>query len=194
MSTNTNLAFLKRFLVRPRKVASPVPSGRTLARTIAAQIDPEPGALVLELGPGTGSVTRAIRERGVAEADLVLIENDRDFVKLLREQFPGARVIEGDAFAFAEILGKDAGGLRAIVSGVPVIGEPPDRKRLFLQSAMKALAPGRPLVQFSYSSRSPLPPMDAVEVKRAATVWENIWPMRVWTYRRSGTKLRNVTE
>lgn len=194
MSASADFTFLKGFLARPWKVASPVPSGPKLARRIAEQIDPAPGGLVLELGPGTGAVTRAIRARGVAEEDLVLIESDPEFVRLLRKAFPRARVVEGDAFAFAGLLGDGARGLRAIISGLPVVGEPPGRKRAFLASAMDALAPGRPFVQFTYSARPPLPGFDGAEPSRAATVWENIWPMRIWVYRRSGTKLRNVTE
>jgi hypothetical protein len=31
-----------------------------------------------------------------------------------------------------------------------------------------------------------------VTVDRAATVWQNIWPMHIWVYRRSGTDVRNV--
>ncbi|HLY05409.1 MAG TPA: rRNA adenine N-6-methyltransferase family protein [Rhizomicrobium sp.] len=191
---SADLAFLKGFLARPWKVASPVPSGRRLARHIAQQIDPQPGGIILELGPGTGAVTRAIRARGIAEEDLVLIESDREFVQLLRGGFPRARVVEGDAFAFAKLLGKDARGIRTIVSGLPVVGEPFARKREFLESALNALAPGRPLVQFTYSRQPPLPECGGVVIVRAATVWENIWPMRIWVYRRSGTKLRNVTE
>jgi phosphatidylethanolamine/phosphatidyl-N-methylethanolamine N-methyltransferase len=192
MSSSTNLAFLKGFLARPWKVASPVPSGRKLARRIAAQIPAEAGGLLLELGPGTGAVTRAIRERGVAEADLVLIESDAEFVALLRSTFPRACIIRGDAFAFARLV--DSRDLRSIISGLPVIRLPYEQKRHFVRSAMEALAPGMPLVQFSYSRRPPLPLIDGVTVERAATVWENIWPMRIWVYRASGTKLRNVTE
>jgi len=183
-SSSHDLAFLKGFLARPRKVASPIPSGQKLARRIAEQIDPEPGGIVLELGPGTGAVTRAIRARGIAEEDLVLIESDPEFVALLRSVFPRARVLEGDAFAFSGLVSNDPHVVRTIVSGLPVVPEPPERKRAFLESAMNALAPGRPLVQFSYSSRPPLPPIDGVGVKRAATVWQNIWPMRIWVYRR----------
>lgn len=193
-SSSYDFAFLKGFLARPWKVASPVPSGRKLASRISEQIEPGPDGLVLELGPGTGAVTRAIRARGIAEEDLVLVESDREFVGLLRNAFPRARVIEGDAFTFARLLGNDARQIRTIVSGLPVVGEPLARKRHFLESAVDALAPGRPLVQFSYSHRSPLPELEGVEVRRAATVWENIWPMRIWVYRRSATKLRNVTE
>lgn len=194
MSASADFTFLKGFLARPWKVASPVPSGPNLARRVAEQIDPAPGGLVLELGPGTGAVTRAIRGRGIAEEDLVLIESDPEFVRLLRKEFPRARVLEGDAFAFADLIGDDARGLRAIISGLPVVGEPLARKRNFVASAMDALAPGRPFVQFTYSAAPPLPGLDGAVPSRAATVWENIWPMRIWVYRRSGTKLRNVTE
>lgn len=184
MASASDLVFLKGFLARPWKVASPIPSGRTLARRVADQIDPEPGGVVLELGPGTGAVTRAIRARGVAEEDLVLIESDPEFVALLRTAFPRARVVEGDAFAFDRLLGDDRGGIRTIISGLPVVGEPRVRKRDFLEAAMNTLAPGKPFVQFSYSPRPPLPQPEGVDVRRIATVWENIWPMRIWVYRR----------
>ena len=183
MAARNHIAFFKSFLARPWKVASPIPSGRKLARKVAQQIDPEQRGPVLELGPGTGAVTRAICDRGVAEDDLVLIESDREFVALLKEQFPRARVIEGDAFAFADAF--EARGLRGIVSGLPVLAEPLERRRRFMESAMDALAPGMPFVQFSYSRRPPLPGIDGVAMERAATVRQNVWPMRVWVYRRS---------
>ena len=183
-SSSHDWAFLKGFLARPWRVASPIPSGRRLARKIAEQIDPQPGGFVLELGPGTGAVTHAIRARGVAEADLVLVESDPGFVELLKSAFPLARVVEGDAFAFAGLLGGDARGVRTIVSGLPVVGESAQRKRRFLEAAMTALGPGKPFVQFSYSNRPPLPEQDGVEIRRVGTVWQNIWPMHIWVYRR----------
>ena len=186
MSGRTDIAFLKSFLARPGRVASPIPSGRRLARKIAEQVDLESEGLVLELGPGTGAVTQALCERGVAEQNLVLIESDPEFVKLLRVQFPRARVIEADAFAFADVL--EGHDLRSIISGLPVLGQSSAHKRRFLKSAIEALASGRPFVQFSYSRSPPLPASDGVTVNRAATVWQNIWPMRIWVYRRAVTK------
>jgi phosphatidylethanolamine/phosphatidyl-N-methylethanolamine N-methyltransferase len=188
-----DLQFFKSFLARPRTVASPIPSGRTLAAKIASQIDPEPGGMVLELGPGTGAVTRAICER-VAEQDLIAIENDAGFVALLRAQFSRARIVEGDGFAFADVLGESARGLRSIVSGLPVIGRSLELRRRFLESAMRALQKGKPFVQFSYSGRAPFPCIDGVTAQRAAIVWQNILPMHIWVYRRSDTKLRNNAE
>lgn len=141
---------------------------------------------MLELGPGTGAVTRAILESGISEFELIGIESDRRFVTLLRRQIPRVRIVEGNAFSFARLLGEEGQGLRSIVSGLPVLGQSPELRRQFLHDAMAALRPGRPLVQFSYSLRPPLPCFDGVDVRRAAIVWQNLPPMHVWTYRQSG--------
>lgn len=183
---SNELQFLREFLARPRQIASPIPSGRRLAETIAAQIDPEPGGAVLELGPGTGSVTQAIRDRGISDFELLAIESDRRFVRLLRRQMPRVRIIEGNAFAFMRLLGEEAHGLRSIVSGLPVLGRPLEARRRLLSDAIAALKPGGSFIQFSYSPRSPYPRSDNIDVKRAAIVWLNLPPMHVWVYCRGG--------
>lgn len=185
ITVSNDLQFLREFLARPRQIASPIPSGRTLARRVAWQIDTEPGGLVLELGPGTGSVTRAILQRGISDYELIAIESDRRFISLLRRQMPRVRIIEGNAFAFARLLGAEARGLRSIVSGLPVIGQAPELRRQFLREAIAALGPGRPFIQFSYSVRPPLPAIDGIQAKRAAIVWKNFPPMHIWVYRRA---------
>ncbi len=151
---------------------------------IAAQIDPRPGGAVLELGPGTGAVTRAIRESGISDLELIAIESHRRFVVLLRRELPGVRIIEGDGFAFARLLDREARGLRSIVSGLPVIGQPAELRNRLLRDAIAALEPGRPFIQYSYSPRPPYPSLDGVRVTRAGTVWFNLPPMHIWVYRR----------
>jgi phosphatidylethanolamine/phosphatidyl-N-methylethanolamine N-methyltransferase len=194
LPASNELQFLREFLTRPLMVASPVPSGRALASRIAEQIPPEPDGIVLELGPGTGAVTRAIRARGVPDSDLIVIESDPRFVVLLRRQLPGVCIVEGDAFAFATLLGNRAQGLRSIVSGLPVLGRPIALRRRFVCVAIAALKPGRPFIQFSYGARPPLPSTEGIDVQHAATVWRNIPPMHVWVYRRSPVaKFLNVT-
>jgi phosphatidylethanolamine/phosphatidyl-N-methylethanolamine N-methyltransferase len=181
-----DLPFLRRFLVHPLRVASPVPSGPALAAAIAAQIEPDVRGSVLELGPGTGTVTQAIRNRGIAESDLIAIENDPDFIALLRQRFPQSRILEGDAFDFARLLRleKIAGPFRAIVSGIPVLTQPIEIRRRFLREAMTLLKPSAPFIQFSYGRKPPLPVPPDVAVRHAQTIWRNIPPMHIWVYRR----------
>lgn len=180
------LHFLQGFLTHPLGVASPVPSGRRLARTIAEQIDSAMAGPVLELGPGTGAVTAAILERGIPDADLIAVESDPKFVMLLREKYPNVRILRGDAFRFAEIV-RTSGehvNYRAVVSGVPVLSRPIAERRQLLTSAIECSQQHAPFIQFSYGSKPPIPPVRGVGVEHAAFVWQNIPPLHVWVYRR----------
>ena len=67
-----------------------------IAREIAASIAAAPGDLVLEIGPGIGSLTQAILETG---ADVVAVEVDKKLPAVLAETLAGYdnfRLVEGD--------------------------------------------------------------------------------------------------
>jgi 16S rRNA (adenine1518-N6/adenine1519-N6)-dimethyltransferase len=66
---------------------------RLLGR-IADALGAVPGDTVLEIGPGPGGLTAALVERA---GRLVAIEKDADLVPALRERFPAATIVEGDA-------------------------------------------------------------------------------------------------
>lgn len=68
-----NRQFLSAWLRDPRQTVSLLPSGSSLARAMAAQVGTGPG-LVVELGVGTGAITRALIARGVTPQQLVLVE------------------------------------------------------------------------------------------------------------------------
>ncbi|HZS67834.1 MAG TPA: 16S rRNA (adenine(1518)-N(6)/adenine(1519)-N(6))-dimethyltransferase RsmA [Burkholderiales bacterium] len=68
---------------------------RVLARIVDA-IAPQPGDVLVEIGPGEGALTRPLLERAQA---LHAIEVDRDLAARLRE-LPGLTLHEGDALAF----------------------------------------------------------------------------------------------
>jgi phosphatidylethanolamine/phosphatidyl-N-methylethanolamine N-methyltransferase len=175
------LPFWRAFLADPLKVASPLPSGPALGHAIAAQIDPRKPGAVLELGPGSGAVTAALVARGIRPADLIAIEWEPGFCSHLRRRFPGATIIQGDAFAFADALGGRP--VKAIVSGLPVLGLSPARRRHFLGQALDVLGDDGVFVQFSYSPLPPLPGGHGIKLARR-TVWANLPPMQVWRYSR----------
>ena len=66
---------------------------------IVAAIAPQPGDLMVEIGPGLGALTRPLAAR---LDHLHVIEIDRDIIARLRTEFPAARVTvhEGDALEF----------------------------------------------------------------------------------------------
>jgi len=178
--------FLRGALTHPRVVGAIAPSSPALARAIAAQIDPHLSGPILELGPGTGVVTEAVIARGVSQERLIAIEFDRDFVSLVASRYPKARVIAGDAFDLDETLGATSmGSFAAIVSGLPLLNHPPDRRSDFIDRALERLKPGAPLVQFSYGFGPPADAPSGAVVRQAAYVWRNLPPARVWVYRRA---------
>jgi len=67
---------------------------RAILTRIAEALGPRPGDLVLEIGPGQGSLTEALVARG---ARVVAIEKDRDLAPMVRARLPGVAVVEGDA-------------------------------------------------------------------------------------------------
>jgi len=177
--------FLKSWLENPLKTGAVAPSGKALAARMAASIDPSLPGPIVELGPGTGPVTQALLARGLPAERLNLVEFSADFVRLLRERFPGVNVIRGDAYALAETLRPHIREpIAAIVSSLPLLTRPDkDRVRL-LEEAFRLMLPGSPFVQFTYMNSSPVPLVEGFSASVSRRIWKNLPPARVWTYRR----------
>ena len=71
---------------------------------------------VIELGPGTGVFTHALRNRGVAEPDITLVELNPDFAALLKRRFPQARVLQMSAADIPEVPMLREGSVGAVLS------------------------------------------------------------------------------
>jgi phosphatidylethanolamine/phosphatidyl-N-methylethanolamine N-methyltransferase len=178
--------FLLNWIESPLKTGSVIPSSKELAAKMAASVDLSQDGLVIELGPGTGPVTQALLDRGLDRARLVLVEYSSDFVKLLRERFPGVTVIQGDAYGLDKTLEAYIGKpIIGIVSSLPLLTRPEVERSKLLDIALAMLTPGTPFVQFTYSNTSPVPLTNRFEAKMSRRVWRNIPPARVWTYRRN---------
>ncbi len=181
--------FLKNWIDKPLITGAVAPSSPQLARAMAAYVDPARPGFVVELGPGTGVVTQALIERGVAPERIVSIEYNGDFCSLLRQRYPGVHFVHGDAYrmpqAIAEIVGSEPRPLAAVVSSLPLFTRPlPERVRL-LDESFARMEPGAPFIQFSYALVSPVPHgATRFEMERSNWVVRNLPPARVWVYRR----------
>jgi len=181
--------FFISWLDNPGLAGAISPSGPFLARMMARYVDPRKAGPIVELGPGTGVITEAILERGIAPKRLFLIEYDGGFCGLLRRRFPGVHVIKGDAYQLSKTL---KGRLRrppaAIVSSLPLLLKSEPQRLSLLADAMGCMAEEGRFIQFSYSPRSPIPPDNVWElgfqIDACSPVWLNLPPARVWVYRR----------
>jgi len=180
------LKFFKGWIDKPRAVGSIVPTSSVTARRMASIIDMKSGLPVLEVGPGTGVITKAILRLGVKPSDLVTVEYSHDFVAHLRRNFPGVTVIEGDGFNLDKTLGDRASQtFDCVVSGVPLLNFPVPRRVAYLESLLSRIPHGRPVVQLTYGPKSPIPPgLGDYMVEHFRFILRNIPPTRLWIYRR----------
>jgi phosphatidylethanolamine/phosphatidyl-N-methylethanolamine N-methyltransferase len=178
--------FLRSWIEKPLHVGAVMPSGRLLARTMAQYVDINSDDPVIELGPGTGAITSALLHRGVDQKRLVLVEYNPGFCALLRDRYPQARVVQGDAYTLRDTLWNVLSApASAVVSGLPLVTKPMSTRLKLIRDAFAALAPGAPFVQFTYSVAPPIPKsLPGVSTEASERIWMNLPPARVWVYRK----------
>lgn len=183
------LGFFLLWLRRPGRLGAVVPSGRALARAMAAHIDLASPGVVVELGGGTGSITRALLRAGTAPEDLVVVEREAKLCRIIRARFPGVRVLRADARDLERLL-REAGveRVKAVVSGLPLLSMEREDCRQILRAAFSVLGPEGEFLQFTYSPASPVSHetrgLLGITGKREEWVLSNLPPAAVWRYRR----------
>jgi phosphatidylethanolamine/phosphatidyl-N-methylethanolamine N-methyltransferase len=118
----------------------------------------------------------------------VLVEYSKEFCGLLRDRYPGVRVIEGDAYAISTTLKElSLAPAIAVLSSLPLLTRPVEQRLSLLQQCFAMLRPDGPYIQFTYASAAPIPERGAnYSATPSRRIWLNVPPARVWVYRRSG--------
>src|SRR4051812_2522719 len=178
--------FLRSWIEKPLHMGAVMPSGRLLARTMAQYVDPKGTGPVIELGPGTGAITNALVEHGVDQKRLVLVEYNPSFCALLRDRYPHAKVVQGDAYRLRDTLWNVLSApAAAVVSGLPLVTQPMLTRMKLVRDAFAAMPPNSPFVQFPYSVVPPIPKsLPGVTTEASERIWMNLPPARVWVYRK----------
>jgi phosphatidylethanolamine/phosphatidyl-N-methylethanolamine N-methyltransferase len=153
---------------------------------MASVIDPSSGLPVLELGPGTGIITKAILRQGISPEELVSIEFSTDFYQHLVRTYPGVNFINGDAFDLDRTLAAMKGVIfDSVISAIPLLSFPMERRIALLESALARLPAGRPFMQITYGPVSPIiANPDRYRIKHYDFVMRNIPPAQLWIYTR----------
>lgn len=137
--------FLGKFLRHGTKIASLAPSSKWLSEATVSNVDWPRARVIVELGAGTGPITKVLAEKAHPDCKVIVLERDADFARLLRERFAGRPtfdVVEGDVRDLAQILA-DRGIERAdyLISGLPVPSFPSDLQRDLFRVVKQVLAP-----------------------------------------------------
>jgi phosphatidylethanolamine/phosphatidyl-N-methylethanolamine N-methyltransferase len=180
------LRFVRGMIEGPKQVGAILPTSAVTAKVMASVITPESELKVLELGPGTGAITKAILNH-VAPQKLVSIEYSTPFYNHLTTAFPGVHFINGDAFDLDKTLGDFNGEtFDCVISAIPLLNCPMQVRIELVENLLARIPRGRPVVQISYGPISPVAAKpESYTIKHLDFVVRNIPPAQLWTYTRS---------
>jgi len=150
------LLFAKNFLRDPYMLGSIIPSSRHLVNTVLAPIDWSRARVIVEYGPGVGTLTAEILRRMRADARLVAIETNGEFVQHLGGSLPDSRLyVEHDsAENVAEVLRRRAlPRADYILSGIPLGSMPKDLQARIATASRDALEPSGEFLVYQFTSR-----------------------------------------
>jgi phospholipid N-methyltransferase len=187
--------FFRQWLKNPLGIAALSPSSRRLAREMIAQL-PDGANRVIELGGGTGVFTEALLDHGIDAANLLVVELNDELHRLLRERFPAARVVRGDARQLEALSREsgfaDAGPADAVLSGLGLLSMSRATQRDILRAAFSVLGPEGRLIQFTYGPASPVSRevLDelGLSAHRVGMAWRNVPPAAVYVLTRNRSK------
>jgi phospholipid N-methyltransferase len=177
--------FSRALIANPRAIGAACPSSLKLARTIADLVTPpDDDGLVLELGGGTGMVTAALLQRGVAPEKLVVVELDRLLARHLKKRFPDVAVIHGNAIKLCQLCNRYDRYIKTVVSSLPLLSLPVSAAAALGGELQKMLGPDGSLIQYTYRLNNRPSPLAAyLERISAQTVWCNLPPAKVEVFR-----------
>lgn len=193
--SSERLRFIGQWLKNPRQTASVTPSSPELAAAMLAEL-PADTHRVIELGGGTGALTRALVEHGIAGENLLVLELNEELHAHLHVQFPREVLVLGDAAELPRLAASagflEHGPADAVVSGLGLLSMGREQAAGILRGAFECLRPDGRFIQFTYGPMSPisdsvLEPL-GLNMRRGEFVLRNVPPATVWVYQRNRSK------
>ncbi|MGX5173893.1 class I SAM-dependent methyltransferase [Aliikangiella sp. IMCC44653] len=181
-----NNKFLQALLKSPREMGSVTPSSDYLASAMTRHVNSKTDK-VLELGPGTGVISKKLIANGLPQERLILLEKSQQLALALHQSFPKTQIISGDASQLDRLIAAaDYSQIDCTISSLPLLNFSSNLRRQIIEQIFLAMKPGGRLVQFTYSPFAPISPELAKElnIKGTRTDWiiRNIPPATVWLY------------
>ena len=149
---NENIEFLQAFLKNPTKVGSIAPSSPELARSMIDGIEPGPENVVVELGVGTGAITKYLQSTVPDDRSYLGIELDGRLVRRLRKNFPDMEIVRGNAANMRAIHQRTGlGKVGAIICCLPFVSLPNEVGEEILREVDKFMQEGCTFRTFQYA-------------------------------------------
>lgn len=180
------LVFLQEFLKHPLQIGSIIPSSRFLERRVIAAAGISSARTIIELGPGTGGITRAILRAMLPHARLLSIELNPHFHKLV-SQIRDVRLNAhlGNALDLEEIMMfYDLNAPDVVISGIPFSTMPRHEGSQILENIANLLIPDGRFVAYQLSNRVASLCNPLLGTCKMETEFLNIPPMRIFQWQK----------
>jgi phosphatidylethanolamine/phosphatidyl-N-methylethanolamine N-methyltransferase len=182
--------FFRHWLRHPLGIGAILPSSVAVARAMARGLPLHRQGAVLELGGGTGVVTKCLLDAGCPSNRLIVVEREPALAQILRRRFAQTEIVESDACDAAAILAaRGITRLAAVVSSLPIKWFPLESQRAVVAPCLDLLGDGGAFLQLTNALVSPLPMaplgLDGVEIAR---IWTQFPPVQIWRYARARTE------
>lgn len=158
------LLFARNFVKHPKMLGSFIPSSSFLVKHLISQIDFDSARVIVEYGPGVGTISKELLPLLHREARLILIEMNAEFVEFLRLELadPRVTVAHGSAADVRQILSSfGLSGTDYIISGIPYSTMPAPLRRMILHESKQALNHGGHFLVYQFT-RTVLPYLQPV--------------------------------
>lgn len=147
-----NIEFLQAFIKNPLKVGAITPSSPELAREMLKGIEPDENNIILELGVGTGAITKFIEEKVPDEKSYLGVELDGNLVNSLNVRFPNLKILKGNACELDKIHKKSGlGKVSYVICCLPFVSMPNDVGEKILSEIEKFMKQECLLRTFQYA-------------------------------------------
>jgi phospholipid N-methyltransferase len=154
--TEQLLLFARNFFRHPRMLGSLIPSSRFLISEVLQPIAWQQARVIVEYGPGVGTITTEVLKRMRPDAKLIAIETNPEFVRFLRDSYPDPRlhVVERSAAEVEQVLA-ELGHSKAsyIISGIPFSTLPATLREHILRQTRDVLEPAGAFLVYQFSTR-----------------------------------------
>lgn len=146
--------FARNFFRHPAMLGSIIPSSPFLVNDVLSQVDWDRATVIVEYGPGVGTITQEILKRLRPDGVLAAIELNPQFVEFLQTKIddPRLRVVHGSAASARQVL-TDLNLERAdyIISGIPYSLIPDPTRQEIMQQARQMLSPDGTLLVYQFT-------------------------------------------
>ncbi|MFD1397205.1 class I SAM-dependent methyltransferase [Kroppenstedtia eburnea] len=145
--------FLLRFFRSPLRIGSVTPSSRRLVRAMLEPVSWNEVRTAVELGAGTGVVTRELRRRLRPDATAFIFENDPVLQTELRRDYPEFQHVAEAALMGAAMETRGRAGADVILSSLPFANFPEEVRGSILDQVRDGLTKDGVFTAYQYTQQ-----------------------------------------